>query len=192
MLSYFGAKSVSATQNTTAWGSGMNSGSSCANFPSAFAGNSGQFDAYWQGKFDATTAGVYNFGTDSDDGSGIYVDGTLVVDNFYSQGSTFRSGSISLTAGYHDITIAYIQTGGGLAFDAKYEAPGASSYSIISNSVLATLLPGGGSNLLPATTALSISANSTLDLNGDSQQVASLKAPARSPIAIRARPLPSR
>ena len=116
----------------------MDAGNSCSNFPSGFAGNGNPFDAYWQGEFLASTAGNYVFGTNSDDGSGIYIDGTLVDNNFNNQSATLNSGSIYLSPGLHDIVVAYYQNGGQLAFNAQYQPPGAGSLSIMPNSVLLT------------------------------------------------------
>jgi len=78
----------------------------------------------WSGKFRAATAGTYTFATTSDDGSVLYMDGTLVVNNNFSQGATTRSGSITLETGLHDIVIGYFQGGGSSAFAATYVPPG--------------------------------------------------------------------
>jgi fibronectin-binding autotransporter adhesin len=142
MLSYFNSQTLGASQNTTNWSNNtLNTGNNlnnCGDFPSGFAGSGNAFDALFQGTFMATTSGTYNFQTGSDDGSGIYVDGQLVVNNFANQGVTYKSGSIALTAGYHTIDIGYVQTGGGLGFAANYEAPGATSFTGIPDALLAT------------------------------------------------------
>ena len=55
------------------------------------------FSIRWVGKVAAPTTGRYVFGTRSDDGSLVYVDGQLVVDNSGSHGAEYREGVIDLT-----------------------------------------------------------------------------------------------
>jgi autotransporter-associated beta strand protein len=77
-------------------------------------GGDDPFMASLSGKFNATTTGDYTFQTRSDDASMVWVDGNPVLDNNRAQGQTVRTGTISLSAGLHDIVIAYGQgTGGG-------------------------------------------------------------------------------
>jgi hypothetical protein len=55
------------------------------------------------------TAGSYTFNTTSDDGSILFIDGTEVVNNNYSQGFTERTGTVNLTAGTHMLEVQYFQ-----------------------------------------------------------------------------------
>jgi autotransporter-associated beta strand protein len=75
--------------------------------------------ARWTGTFVAPTNGTYTFQTASDDGSMLWVDDQMVVYNDRFQGVTTRSGTIDLTAGEHDIYIAFVQGGGGLGMYAN-------------------------------------------------------------------------
>ena len=59
------------------------------------------------------SAGTYTFNTTSDDGSLLFIDGQLVVNNNYYQGATQRTGSINLSAGTHTMEVQYFQGGGG-------------------------------------------------------------------------------
>jgi hypothetical protein len=59
------------------------------------------------------SAGDYTFNTTSDDGSLLFIDGQLVVNNNFSQGETLRSGTITLSAGQHTMEVQYYQGGGG-------------------------------------------------------------------------------
>ncbi len=94
-------------------------------FPAPFNTNQiNNLQVCWSGKFRADTVGSYTFATTSDDGSVIYMDGTLVVNNNFSQGATTRSGSITLEPGLHDIVIGYFQGGGSSAFAATFVPPG--------------------------------------------------------------------
>ena len=70
------------------------------------------------------TPGEYTFYTTSDDGSTLYVDNQLVVNNDGDHGVQERSGSVSLAKGKHTLKIEYFNGGGGYYLDAKYKGPG--------------------------------------------------------------------
>ena len=55
--------------------------------------------------------GQYTFYTNSDDGSNLYIDNVLVVNNDGLHGATEQSGTIGLKAGKHAISVGYIQQG---------------------------------------------------------------------------------
>ena len=61
-------------------------------------------------KIDKT--GLYKFYTSSNDGSKLYVDGKLIVDNDGLHGPVQKSGTVQLTKGLHDIMVEYFQGGG--------------------------------------------------------------------------------
>lgn len=59
-----------------------------------------QLDRYlmrWRGTFTADSDGFYAFSTTSDDGSMLYIDGELVVDNDGLHGTQTRQGAVTLT-----------------------------------------------------------------------------------------------
>jgi len=74
-----------------------------------------QFSAEMKGYFDVATSGSYTFNTGSDDGSYLFIDGQLVVNNAFYQGYTVRQGTVSLSAGQHLFDLQYFQGGGGAA-----------------------------------------------------------------------------
>ncbi len=51
------------------------------------------------------SAGDYTFYTSSDDGSQLFFDQALVVDNDGRHGNQERSGNVNLAAGYHEIVV---------------------------------------------------------------------------------------
>ena len=53
--------------------------------------------------------GLYNFSCYSDDGSMLYIDGVLVVDNNGSHSAERATGRIALEKGYHDIQLLYFE-----------------------------------------------------------------------------------
>ncbi len=91
-----------------------------------------------QGFITITDAGIYTFGTTSDDGSVLYIDGTLVVNNNQFQGATRATGTVSLTVGEHTIDIGYYDGGGGEGLLVDWNGPDTSSATdTLPNSVLA-------------------------------------------------------
>ncbi len=67
--------------------------------------------------------GRYTFFTNSDDGSKLYVNGELLVDNDGNHGVRERSGNINLKEGRHLIRIEFYNGGGGYHLDVKYQGP---------------------------------------------------------------------
>jgi fibronectin-binding autotransporter adhesin len=125
-------------------------GSNGSGFPMLYRNGASFFVVRWTGKFRAPLAGTYYFDTTSDDGSILWIDGNLVVNNnFGSQALTTRSGTTTLTEGLHDIVIGYYQflPAYGLWVDVA--------------------LPGGSTNRLP-NSLLSMGAGLAIgSLNGD-------------------------
>ncbi len=56
--------------------------------------------------------GIYEFMTDSDDGSQLFIDGNLVVDNDGLHGMVQEKGAIALAKGYHSIKVTFFEKGG--------------------------------------------------------------------------------
>ncbi|KAB7529671.1 sulfatase-like hydrolase/transferase [Flagellimonas olearia] len=65
--------------------------------------------------------GKYRFFTNSDDGSKLYVDGILVVDNDGDHGVMERSGTLELAKGRHEVRVEFFNGGGGYHLDVKYQ-----------------------------------------------------------------------
>ncbi len=84
----------------------------------------GIFSISWRGQLHITEGGTYRFGTESDDGSLLFIDDTLVVDNSGIHGAQYREGAINLEPGWHDIVIKYQQDGGGMALSVFWTPPG--------------------------------------------------------------------
>jgi len=81
-------------------------------FPFGLTSN---FSAEMRGYFVVATDGSYTFSTGSDDGSYLFIDGQMVVNNGYYQGYTVRQGTVTLSAGPHLFDLQYFQGGGGAA-----------------------------------------------------------------------------
>jgi len=82
------------------------------------------FSIQWEGRIYAPTTGNYVFATNSDDGSLLYIDGQLVVDNGGHHGDRYVEGRITLEEGFHDIILRYFQDGGGRKIELWWTPPG--------------------------------------------------------------------
>jgi len=83
------------------------------------------FSIRWVGYVAAPKSGRYGFATRSDDGSLLWIDDQLVVDNGGSHGAKYKAGAIQLDAGFHKIRLDYFQDGGGRALTLLWTPPGA-------------------------------------------------------------------
>jgi len=82
------------------------------------------YAARFKGTIELSDAGDYNFYSSSDDGSRIYVNGQLVVDNDGQHPLIERQGQVTLGAGLHDIEITFFQGFGGQGFTPSWSGPG--------------------------------------------------------------------
>lgn len=96
------------------------------------------FAMRFTGKIMISTAGQYVFRVLSDDGSRLFVDGTLVVNNDGSHSPTaVDSSALTLSAGAHTIRLEYFQGPRfRLALQFYYKVPGNSSFVIVPAEVL--------------------------------------------------------
>ena len=78
----------------------------------------------FSGYISIETDGLYTFYTNSDDGSKLTIDGTLVVNNDGLHGPVEASGTIGLGTGRHAIQVDYFESTGGAVLEASYEGPG--------------------------------------------------------------------
>lgn len=71
------------------------------------------FSIEWEGYLSVPQKGIYQFATKSDDGSVVYLDGSVIVDNDDVHAARYISGIMNLDAGLHHIRIKYFDSGGG-------------------------------------------------------------------------------
>src|SRR5262249_2476823 len=83
-----------------------------ATFDISSAQLSDHFAFRFRGFIQIDVAGDYTFYTTSDDGSRLYLDGALVVDNDGGHAKQERSGLATLTAGFHAIEVRYFEGAG--------------------------------------------------------------------------------
>ena len=73
--------------------------------------------------FNLSQAGNYTFYTTSDDGSQLFINGQMVVDNDGTHGSREEEGSINLAAGNHEVVVIYFEKSGGSNLVVEIEGP---------------------------------------------------------------------
>ncbi|MCK7560164.1 family 20 glycosylhydrolase [Chitinophaga sedimenti] len=66
----------------------------------------------FSGLFNAETDALYEFKTSSDDGSLLYIDDELIVDNDGEHGTIEKAGLVPLKKGYHKIKVQFFNAGG--------------------------------------------------------------------------------
>jgi autotransporter-associated beta strand protein len=117
---------------------------SAAQLPAAIYPNTNQVSVRWLGKVLTTTNGTYTFTTTCDDGSRLWVNGTLVVDNWVLQGATAKSGAIALAANTrYDIVMEFFNNTGGSSAKLSWTPPGDTTSVIIPTEYLFLPRPGG-------------------------------------------------
>lgn len=83
-----------------------------------------QFALRFQGNVVVPKTGKYTFFVASDDGSRIYLDGKLLVNNDGKHGMVEKSGSVNLSAGAHALMVTYYDNGGGDGLLVTWSGPG--------------------------------------------------------------------
>ena len=82
------------------------------------------FQVRWTGDIFAPVDGLYNFRTHSDDGVRLFIDGNIIIDQWYDFPPTSHSGSIELSQGQHTIVLEYYENGGGAMCELFWTVPG--------------------------------------------------------------------
>jgi alpha-L-arabinofuranosidase len=86
--------------------------------------NSGEnFAVKYSGYVKIPQDGFYMFYTKSDDGTKLFIDDKLIVNNDGRHAPIENSGFASLKAGFHKIEVVFFQAGGGLFFETSIEGP---------------------------------------------------------------------
>lgn len=66
-------------------------------------------------------AGKYRFTTTTDDGTRLFLDGALVIDQWKEQATTSHSANVQLAAGWYTVRMEYLEKGGGATAQLKWE-----------------------------------------------------------------------
>jgi hypothetical protein len=85
---------------------------------------SSPFSITWKGYVDIPTPGTYTFRLTSDDGSWLYIDDLLIIDNGGIHAIKSMTGKHALEKGKHKILVKYFDVGGGAIFKLTWIPPG--------------------------------------------------------------------
>ena len=78
----------------------------------------------YNGYLKVPSDGVYSFYLASDDGSRLWLDGQVAVDNDGLHGSEFKSGKVYLKKGFHAVRLAWFNNTGSADLQLKYSIDG--------------------------------------------------------------------
>lgn len=78
----------------------------------------------FSGYVNVPTNGSYTFYLNSDDGSRLWLDDALVVDNDGAHAATEIGGTTNLTAGLHKLVVGYFQNTGSAVLELRWTGPG--------------------------------------------------------------------
>jgi len=110
----------------------------------------------FSGAINIPTAGNWSFGINSDDGSQLYIDGALVINNDGLHGMVNLTGSVVLGTGYHTFEIRYFENGGNNGMIATWRSPSESAYTVIPSSAFSS-----------AAASAPLSVNAAVQIYGD-------------------------
>lgn len=85
---------------------------------------SSPFSILWEGLIEIPRTGQYLFSTESDDGSWLFIDDHMVVNNGGTHGIKYESNTITLDAGFHRIMIKYFDSAWGAIMKVRWAPPG--------------------------------------------------------------------
>ena len=81
------------------------------------------FRIEWVGYIQIIKNGIYKFATRSDDGSQVYINGRIIVDNGGRHPLRYGFGNILLDKGLYHIKIIYFDSGGESAMELLWTSP---------------------------------------------------------------------
>jgi len=100
-----------------------------------------------RGSIEIPETGEWSFHLSSDDGSWLWIDGELVIDNGAVHPVTTKEAILELEAGRHSIQVVHFELGGAEELELEWKGPGASQHELIPpgafSSQMATYVPPG-------------------------------------------------
>ncbi len=130
--------------------------------------NADNIEARWTGLIYVSQPGVARFETTSDDGTMVFIDGndTPVADNNFFQGfATVRGGDYNFTtAGYHKITLAFYEGGGGAGALFRWREAGGAMHTLLNSEVITSWV-----NTQSYNTNVTVATNSTINVSNSLQ-----------------------
>ena len=103
-----------------------------------------EFALRFTGMIQIPTSGKYMFHIASDDGSRLYIDDKLLINNDGPHGMVEKQGGVDLMAGSYPIVVTYYDGGGGDGLEVRWSGPGFKKQKIAAE---ALSLNGGGETI---------------------------------------------
>lgn len=94
-----------------------------AGWPNSMVGRQEDFSVLWDGYLRVTGDDTYTFYLTSDDGSWLWVDEAMIVDNGGLHSPQTRTGTVHLTPGYHHIVVKMFENTGQAVAWLEYSSP---------------------------------------------------------------------
>ena len=94
-------------------------------------GPSSHWGQHFVGQITVSVGGTWTFYLESDDGSMMWVDGSIVVDNDGVHTMTTASGSVTLDAGTYDVEVKWFDRSGPQGLIASWSGPGVPAQTVI-------------------------------------------------------------
>ncbi len=88
------------------------------------------FGLRFQGSLEIPAAGEWTFHLRSDDGSLLWIDGSLMLSNWGVHGAINKQASFELSEGAHQIEVHFFELGGGVELRLEWEGPGVSKEEV--------------------------------------------------------------
>lgn len=84
----------------------------------------GPISVRWQGTFEAPAAGTYLFETYSNNGAKVWIDGRLILANWWQNWLPYEKlARVPLTAGRHEIRVDWVRDAGGNTMQLRWKTP---------------------------------------------------------------------
>ena len=78
-----------------------------------YADKEDEIGLVFEGYVQVPESGIFTLFTESDDGSRLYINDKMIVDNDGLHGRQTRMGQVALEKGYHQVRIEFFESGGG-------------------------------------------------------------------------------
>lgn len=85
----------------------------------------------FEGWIKAPVSGVYTFKLDTDDGSQLIIDDTMIINNNYNKGNIITTGYVYLEAGLHKFRMPYFEGHNDEKIELSWIIPGTNSFVLI-------------------------------------------------------------
>jgi len=79
------------------------------------------FSVRWEGNWNFATSGVYEYKVTADDGIRLYLDGTLLINQWRDQAPTTYTAQAAVTAGLHTVKVEYYENAWGAVAQASWQ-----------------------------------------------------------------------